>query len=311
MNKADQQDKMFQEVLEGLTRPRKSLPSKFFYDEQGSKLFDAITELEEYYPTRTERKILEDRVHEIGAYLGEQVILIEPGSGSSDKTRILLEHLSNINAYIPIDISGEYLEEVGSQLQQSFPDVEVVPLIADYTHPFTLPKLHSSGRKVVFFPGSTIGNFDRDTVDRFLEIVADIAGPDGAFLIGVDLKKDEELLIAAYNDRKQITAAFNKNILSHINRELDTQFDPDKFSHRAIWNREDGRIEMYLDCLTDHTVSLGDIEISFKKGESIHTENSHKYTLREFEEIVSPWFEVKKVWTDPNDWFSLQYLALR
>lgn len=299
---------MLDEVLHGLTGPQKSLPSKYFYDERGSRLFDEITELEEYYPTRTERNILEQNIEEIECHLGEEAILIEPGSGSSDKTRILLKGLNNIAGYIPIDISGDYLFSVASELQKAFPEITIQALQADYTHSIDLPDALPEGRKVVFFPGSTIGNFKRDTVDRFLNVVADIVGSNGAFLIGADLKKDIDVLLAAYNDSKGITAEFNKNILRHINRELGTDFNPDLFDHKAIWNEEESRIEMHLICREAHEVEVAGTTVSFRKGESIHTENSHKYTLAEFSEIVSPWFDVKKVWTDEKDWFSLQYL---
>lgn len=299
---------MRDEVLHGLTEPQKSLPSKYFYDERGSKLFEKITELEEYYPTRTERFILQHNVEEMGCYMGEEVILIEPGSGSSDKTRILLKELNNIAGYIPIDISGDYLFSVASELQKAFPGITIEPLQADYTHSIDLPDSLPEGRKVFFFPGSTIGNFKRDTVDRFLKVVADIIGRKGAFLIGVDLKKEADVMLAAYNDSKGVTAEFNKNILRHINRELCTDFDPGLFGHKAIWNEDESRIEMHLICKEDHEVEVDGTCISFSEGESIHTENSHKYTLTEFSEVVSSWFEVKKVWTDEKDWFSLQYL---
>ncbi len=299
---------MLDEVLHGLAGPQKSLPSKYFYDERGSKLFDEITELEEYYPTRTEREILKQNVEEIGCYLGDEVILIEPGSGSSDKTRILLQGLNNIAGYIPIDISGDYLFSVASELQKVFPEITIEPLQADYTHSIDLSDSLPEGRKVVFFPGSTIGNFKRDTVDRFLSVVADIIGNTGAFLIGADLKKNVDVLLAAYNDSKGVTAEFNKNMLRHINRELGADFNPDLFDHKATWNGEESRIEMHLICNEDHEVEVGGTCISFSEGESIHTENSHKYTLDGFADIVSPWFEVKKVWTDEKDWFSLQYL---
>lgn len=308
MTQNEQQQAMLKEVLHGLGQPQKSLPSKYFYDERGSELFDEITELEEYYPTRTERTILNENVDEIEEYMGQQVLLIEPGSGSSDKTRILLDKLDTISGYIPIDISGEYLFSVAEKLQEEYPNIEIKSLQADFTHALDLPPMESTGRKVVFYPGSTIGNFKRDTVDRFLEVVAEMAGKTGAFLIGVDLIKEVPILEAAYNDSKGITAEFNKNILRHINQKLGADFDLDKFEHKAIWNAEVGRIEMHLFCLEDHEVHINGSVISFKKGESIHTENSHKYTLEEFEEIVSPWFEVKKVWTDDNRWFSLQYM---
>ncbi len=311
MTKEEQLQTMLREVKHGLSLPQKVLPSKFFYDEKGSQLFDQITELEEYYPTRMERTILDDHVDEIGDYLGEQVLLIELGSGSSDKTRILLSNLDNISTYIPVDISGEYLFKVGEMLQHEYPQIKIIPLQADYMQSFELPEINDTDRKVVFFPGSTIGNFRRETVNRFLSVVADIAGPDGGFLIGVDLKKEIPVMEAAYNDKKGVTAAFNRNMLHHLNQSLDSNFDPDAFKHKAIWNENVGRIEMHLFSLKDQKARVDGEVISFKKGESIHTENSHKYTLQGFQEIVAPWFTVKKVWTDDNNWFSLQYLETR
>lgn len=299
---------MLEEVITGLSKEQKTLPSKFFYDEKGSKLFDDITELEEYYPTRTERKILEENVSEIAEYLGEKVLLIEPGSGSSSKTKILLGNMDNICCYIPMDISGDYLYKVAEQLRIEFPNIRVLPFSADYTKPFKLPESRPDARKVVFYPGSTIGNFKMEKVEQFLKVIHDIIEDDGAFLIGTDLKKDIEVLEAAYNDTKGITADFNKNILTHLNRELGTSFNKDFFNHKAIWNEEKGRIEMHLFVKEDHAVQVGEKTIQFRKGESIHTENSHKYTLKEFADIVSDWFEVKKVWTDEKDFFSLQYL---
>jgi dimethylhistidine N-methyltransferase len=311
MTKEEQIQSMLREVKHGLSQPQKTLPSKYFYDEKGSRLFDQITELEEYYPTRTERTILERNVKEIGGYLGEHVLLIEPGSGSSDKTRILLSNLDNISTYIPIDISGDYLFKVGEMLQEEYPCIKITPYQADYMYPFTLPDIPDDGRHVVFFPGSTIGNFKRDTVNRFLSVMSDIAGPSGAFLIGVDLKKEVPILEAAYNDKKGITAAFNKNMLHHVNQSLGTDFNPEAYVHKAIWNEKEGRIEMHLLSLKDQKVQVDGEMISIKKGESIHTENSHKYTLQGFQEIVAPWFKVKKVWTDENNWFSLQYLETK
>ncbi len=299
---------MFEEVIKGLSQEQKSLPSKFFYDERGSELFDEITELEEYYPTRTERMILEDNVEEIEEFLGKKVLLIEPGSGSSSKTKILLRNMENICCYIPMDISGDYLYKVAEDLREEFPDVSIIPLSADYTKPFELPESSPDARKVVFYPGSTIGNFKLEKVAQFLKVIHDIVEEDGAFLIGADLQKDIQVLEDAYNDSKGITADFNKNLLIHLNREIGTSFNIDFFEHRAIWNNEKGRIEMHLFVLEDHSVMVGDELIEFMKGESIHTENSHKYTLDSFAEMVSDWFEVKKVWTDENDYFSLQYL---
>lgn len=300
---------MLEEVLEGLlSNDQKTLPSKYFYDKKGSELFDAITELEEYYPTRTERRLLEENVKEIEQFLGEQILLIEPGSGSSSKTKILLEHMDNICCYIPMDISGDYLNKVAKQLREEFPKIKIQPLAVDYTKPFELPEINPNARKVVFYPGSTIGNFKMEKVEQFLKVIHDIIGKDGALLIGADLIKDQSVLEAAYNDSKEITADFNKNILTHLNSEIGSDFDPEKFSHKAIWNDNKNRIEMHLFSEEDHSVTIGDKEIQFKEGESIHTENSHKYSLESFQEMVADWFEVKKVWTDEKDYFSLQYL---
>lgn len=300
---------MIEEVIEGLIKKQKTLPSKYFYDEKGSQLFDEITELEEYYPTRTERKILEDNVEEIADFLGDKVLLIEPGSGSSSKTKILLGNMNNICCYIPMDISGEYLNKVAEQLRNEFPNISIHPLSADYTKPFQLPESSPDARKVVFYPGSTIGNFKLEKVEQFLRVIHGIVEKDGGVLIGADLKKDVSVLEAAYNDSKGITAAFNKNIFIHLNREIGTNFDPDLFEHESIWNEEKGRIEMHLFVKEDHAVKVNGNIVEFAKGESIHTENSHKYTKEEFAEMVSDWFEVKKVWTDENDYFSLQYLV--
>lgn len=299
---------MLDEVLMGLQQAQKTLPSKYFYDERGSGLFDEITELEEYYPTRTERKILHENVQEMEAFLGEEVLLIEPGSGSSEKTRILLDSMKNICCYIPMDISGDYLFKVADQLQIEYPGISIIPLSADYTKPFELPESSPNARRVVFYPGSTIGNFKKEKVTQFLEVIHSIIGKDGAFLIGADLKKDIGVLEAAYNDSKDVTAEFNKNILLHINRVTGTSFNIDLFDHKSIWNEEKGRIEMHLIANQDHAVQVGDTLIHFTKGESIHTENSHKYTLEGFQNMVSDWFEVKKVWMDENRYFSVQYL---
>lgn len=299
---------MLQEVLHGLNLPQKSLPSKYFYDHRGSELFDEITELEEYYPTRTERKILTENLDEMSSFLGDKIMLIEPGSGSSEKTRILLSGLDSICCYIPIDISSDYLGKVAEGLRKKYPGIDIQPLAADYTRSFELPEIYSSSRKIVFFPGSTIGNFKRKTVDRFFDVIADILGKEGGMLIGVDLKKDIEVLEAAYNDSKGITTAFNKNMLVHLNREIESDFDPDLFEHLAVWEEDPGRIEMRLIAKEAHQIQVDDQVFEMQKGEYIHTENSHKYSLEEFEEIVSPWFNVVKVWTDENQYFSVQYL---
>ena len=299
------------EIVAGMKSIPKQLPSKYFYDEKGSQLFDEITQLEEYYPTRTERVILETYLDEMAEKLGDNIELIEPGSGSSEKTRILLDRLKSINCYVPIDISGDYLFKVADQLREEYPTIDIEPLAADYTRPFELPDTHPDARRIVFFPGSTIGNFKLNTVQRFFSVIADIVGKKGGVLIGVDLRKDIEILEAAYNDSKGITAAFNKNMLVHLNREIDADFNPNLFEHKALWVEEKGCIEMRLYAKERHSVHINGHEFMLEENEYIHTENSHKYTREEFAAIVAPWFEIEKVWTDTNHLFSVQYLVPR
>lgn len=305
----EKQKTVINEIVDGMKKSPKLLPSKYFYDEVGSRLFDEITLLDEYYPTRTERKILESNLVEIGEKLGNNVELIEPGSGSSEKTRILLDHLDNITCYVPIDISGKYLMQVAEKLRSEYPNIDIEPLVADYTRPFELPDTHPDARRIVFFPGSTIGNFRLNTVQRFFSVIADIVGTSGGVLIGVDLKKDIRILEAAYNDAKGITAEFNKNMLTHLNRLISSDFDVSNYEHKAVWNEEKGAIEMRLYSNTDHAVHINGHSFDITKGEYLHTENSHKYSQTEFEQIVSPWFKVAKVWTDDDNLFSVQYLV--
>lgn len=301
---------MQEEVLEGLSKPQKQLPSKYFYDERGSDLFEQITYIEEYYLTACEKQILKDNIQEISDHIGTDVMLIELGSGSSYKTRYLLEELSDLSTYIPVDISEEFLLKTVNQLRMEYPKISIIPVFADYTAHFELPVSESWNQKqVVFFPGSTVGNFDPKQARSFLKNIAEITDDDSEMLIGVDLKKDIEVLNAAYNDQQGITAQFNKNILRHINRALDADFDLDAFEHQAFYNKDDGRIEMHLVSSQQQKVTIGDQEIAFDEGESIHTENSYKYSLQEFEELVSEWYSVETVWTDEKDYFSLQYLV--
>ncbi|WP_445665327.1 L-histidine N(alpha)-methyltransferase [Fodinibius sp. AD559] len=300
---------MQKEVLEGLSKPQRQLPSKYFYDEKGSDLFEQITRLDEYYLTDCEKEILQANINEIAERIGSDVMLIELGSGSSYKTRFLLEELSALSTYIPVDISEEFLLKTVNQLRMEYPKISIIPVFADYTSHFELPVAEGSSQKqVIFFPGSTIGNFDPDEVQTFLNNIAGITADNSEMLVGVDLKKDPKVLEAAYNDKQGITAQFNKNILVHINRVLDADFDIEKFSHKAFYNEHAGRIEMHLILSQKQTVTVGDQRIAFEKGESIHTENSYKYSLEEFEEVVADWYSVEKVWTDEKDYFSLQYL---
>jgi dimethylhistidine N-methyltransferase len=300
------------EALAGLRREPKSLSPKFFYDKRGSELFDRICELDEYYPTRTETAILDRYAGEIAALLGENCVLIEYGSGSSRKIRLLLDELGGRLTYIAIDISKQHLLESAKELSESYPELEVIAVCADYTKPFELPapKRHASGKRVVFFPGSTIGNFSPLEARRFLQTTARQVGPGGSLLIGVDLKKDSESLHAAYNDSLGVTAAFNKNLLRRMNVELGADFDLASFRHQAFYNSEAGRIEMHLESLKDQRVRVNGTFIAFRGGETIHTENSYKFHVEEFQGLAAAaGFRPVRVWTDRQRLFSVQYLT--
>jgi len=301
---------MLDEVLDGLQKSQKQLPAKYFYDERGSELFEQITYLDEYYPTRTERLILQQNINEIADVVGPGAMLIELGSGSSSKTRFLLEKLPSLAAYVPVDISEEYLLKVVNQLRMEYPKISIIPVFADYTSSFELPNLSGSYQKqIVFFPGSTIGNFRPPMAQSFLDMLASVTDDQSGMLIGVDLKKDQAVLENAYNDEQGLTAQFNKNMLVRLNRELNANFDVDRFDHRAFYNEQKGRIEMHLVSREQQTVTVAGEEIDFEEGESIHTENSYKYSLDEFQELVSDWYSVEKIWTDDKNYFSLQYLT--
>ncbi len=298
------------EVIEALSGERKSLPCKFFYDETGSALFERICELDEYYPTRTEIALLERHGTDFAGLSGPNCHVIEFGSGSSVKVRLLLDRLDRPAAYTAIDISREHLIDSASALAEAFPEVEVEAVWADYTRPLAMDRTEDrAGRRLGFFPGSTIGNFSPAQAHRFLERSAETIGPGGSMLIGVDLKKDEDMLIAAYNDREGVTAAFNENLLVRINRELDGDFDVSAFSHDAVYNREYGRIEMHLVSVRDQTARVGDRSFDFRTGETIHTEDSYKYSVEQFQDLCrEAGYEPVQVWTDRDRMFSLHYL---
>jgi len=296
-------------IIAGLSRPRKSISSKYFYDEVGSRLFEDITRLPEYYLTNTELGIMEACVEEIAELAGVQASLIEFGSGSSRKTRMLLRHLRSPAVYVPVDISAEHLRDSQRSIRADFPDIEVIPVVADFTHPFDLPNPSTLPlRNIVYFPGSTIGNFERDDAIELLRVMYQEAGTGGALLIGVDLQKDPAVIHAAYNDSAGVTARFNLNMLSHLNREFGADFDPDLFTHRATYDSDGGRIVMELVSAEKQVVRIGDARIHFDEGETITTEYSHKYTLDGFEAMVAAaGFSVAKVWTDPKQWFGVHY----
>lgn len=299
------------DVLLGLRRRPRSLPCKHFYDQRGSQLFDQICALDEYYPTRTELAIMRTHAREMAARVGRECILVEYGSGSSLKTRVLLEQLVKPAAYVPVDISLQHLQNSAARLAEHFPDVPVYPVCADFTRPFRLPKIEEPfNRIVVYFPGSTIGNFAPVDAVELLKGMARLTGQGGGLLIGVDLKKDRAVLERAYNDGRGITAAFNRNLLVRINRELEGDFRLDRFEHRAFYNQELGRIEMHLVSLADQTVRVGSTALRFRRGETIHTENSYKHSLSGFRALAAEaGISIEQVWTDADQLFSVQLLS--
>lgn len=300
----------FNEIVAGLSREQKSLPSKLFYDEKGSKLFDKICELDEYYPTRTELKIMEDYIDEITSVFDNETLFIEFGSGSSLKTRLLLEHLDQIAGYIPVDISEEHLHKSVQKLHEDFPGLDIYPVAADYTKPLKLPAITKKvEHKIAYYPGSTIGNFTIEEAKKFLKQIAELVGDRGGLLIGIDLTKDKKILEAAYNDSKGITAEFNLNILERLNKEFCFDFKPDNFYHKAYYNEDQNRIEMHLISSADQQFGSNSSTFKIKKGESILTEYSHKYSCESFAELASEYFSVDKVWTDDNEYFSVQFLT--
>jgi dimethylhistidine N-methyltransferase len=301
---------MYSEILNGLKSSPKSISPKYFYDQKGSELFESITMLREYYPTRTELFILNKYKNDIANAAGTDSALIEFGSGSSEKVRTLLEAMPELKEYVPIDISKDFLYQSARALSMEYPDLNVHAVSADYTAKFEMPKLESK-RKVVFIPGSTIGNFEPHEMEEFLKQTADQLKPGGGLLIGVDLKKDHAVLNAAYNDKKGVTREFNLNLLNRLNRELLANFKLEDFSHHAFYNAEKGRVEMHLVSLKNQVITIGDVQIAFQEGETIHTENSYKFTIEEFHQIVAMCgFKPKKVWCDERQWFSMHYLEV-
>jgi dimethylhistidine N-methyltransferase len=301
------------DVLAGLSAPTKTLPCIYLYDEKGARLFEAICELEEYYPTRTELSILRRNIHEIASLLGPHANLVELGSGNCLKTRLLLGHLDHPMGYSPVDVARPQLIECSTRLARAYPGLAVEPVCADYTRPFALPALPAgTGRTTVFFPGSTIGNFEPEDAAHFLRRIARLCGPTGGLLVGVDLKKSPETLNAAYNDAQGVTADFNLNLLARINRELQGEFDLEQFQHRAFYNAPAGRIEMHLVSSRQQTVAVDGHHFAFAEGESIVTEHSYKYTVDEFRRLATrAGFEVARHWSDARRWFSVQYLVVR
>ena len=301
-----------QEVQAGLSKSPRQLPCKFFYDEQGAHLFRQICELPEYYVTRTEIEILRLHGAEMASALGPQIELIGLGTGAGTKTRILLEELDRPAVYVPIDISKEQLERSAARFQKMFPNLQILPIAADYLESFELPLPRKlSSRSVVYFPGSTIGNFEPDEASEFLSRLVELAGDGGGLLIGVDLQKDPHVIERAYNDSAGVTAKFNKNLLARLNRELDADFDLAHWQHYAIYNPTEGRIEIYLLSEMDQAVRIGDLTLQFRTGEKILTEYSYKHTINGFNMLArQAGFEFQQVWTDDNRWFGVFYFTV-
>ena len=299
------------EIVDGLSAAQKQISPKYFYDERGSQLFDEITRLPEYYLTNTELGIMRDNIAEMVELVGKQASLIEFGSGSSLKTRILLEHLSELAAYVPVDISDEHLHASASEIREEFPHIDVLPVVADFTKQFELPTpMVMPLRNVVYFPGSTIGNFEHDMAMDLLRVMYHEAGKNGALLIGVDLQKDPTIIENAYNDSAGITAEFNLNMLQHLNRDYGANFDVDEFTHSANYDPDEGRVVIELISQSDQTFEIADTAFEIADGEAILTEYSHKYSLDGFATMASEaGFTVEKVWTDSERLFSVQFLT--
>ncbi len=285
------------------------MPPKYFYDAAGSRLFEQICRLREYYPTRVELGITRKHLAQIARFCGKHCALLEYGSGESLKTRLLIRALRP-SVYIPVDISDDALRAAAKRLAREFPWLELRPTHGDFSRPLDLPAYPSRARRVVYFPGSTIGNLAPDEAHAFLNTTRAQVGARGAMLVGVDLKKDANVLHAAYNDARGVTAAFNLNLLARINRELGGNFRLDRFAHYAFYNPMAGRIEMHLVAREAQTVAIGDYRFFFERGESIHTENSYKYTVDEFRELATrAGFRAVKLWTDPRSLFAVHGLV--
>src|SRR6476661_8567335 len=297
------------DVIGDLARHPKRLSPKYFYDARGSELFEQITVLPEYYPTRTELSILRDRGDEIAAIIPKGAALVEFGAGATTKVRLLLERCE-FGCYVPVDISGDFLNAQADGLRKDFPGLDVYPVAADFTAPFALPEPIAAMPKVGFFPGSTLGNFEPHEACGFLRSARDILGKGAQMVIGVDLEKDERVLYEAYNDAAGVTARFNLNVLHRINRELGGNFDLSAFTHRAIYNRERHRIEMHLISRKAQTVRVLGRSFSFRAGETIHTESSYKYSLERFTALArgSGWTP-RECWTDSAGMFSVHALV--
>ena len=301
-------DSLGRELRAGLQQPEKRIHPKFFYDKRGSSLFEAITRLDEYYPTRTEIHILSTYADEIARQAGAASVLIEPGAGNCAKVRYLLARLQP-RMFLPMDIAGDFLRDTAAQLQREYPALPIRAIAGDFCRQMPLPLDMPAGRRVVFYPGSTLGNFEPNQAVDFLKRMKTTAGSDGALVIGVDLAKERCILRAAYNDRRGVTAAFNLNVLDHANRLLGSNFDSANFAHHADYNEARGRIEMHLVSQCRQRISAGSWSVELAEGERIHTENSYKYTPEGFRALAArAGLAVTGHWRDPQGWFSVNFL---
>jgi dimethylhistidine N-methyltransferase len=307
---ANQQTQQFEtfraDVAVGLSMAQKKLPSRWLYDDRGCNIFEEITRLEEYYPTRTETNILRENAQEIADFCGERAVLLEYGAGAGLKTEILIDALDQPQLYVPIDIAGDFLDETAARMRRRFPDLVTFPVVADFTCDFDLPRSVPRARRSAFFPGSTIGNLDGPETAEFLRRVRRHVGWRGSAIIGVDLKKDIPTLLAAYDDREGVTAAFNLNLLARVNRELGGDFSLDRFAHQARWNEGESAIEMHLVSLRDQVVRVDGRAFTFRTGETIHTESSRKYDVGGFMDMASDGrWRVSAVWSDSDRRFAV------
>lgn len=306
----NESDMLKAELLEGLKSKSKYINPKFFYDEKGSQLFEEIMQLPEYYPTRTEISLLKKHHKEIAAVVGEDTVLIEPGAGNCEKIQYLLATIDP-SCYIPVDISADFLFECAAMLQKKFPDIDIHAIADDMQARINIPETYNDNKKVIFYPGSTIGNYTPDDALEFLKHARQTAGENGGLLIGVDLQKDKEILDAAYNDEQGVTAEFNLNVINHVNNLLDCDINPEYFEHVAFYNEKQSRIEMHLESKISHTCRVPEHgEVEFDQDERIHTEYSYKYTLDSFSELAARAdLNLEKFWVDDQQLFSIQYYA--
>lgn len=302
-------DDFLRDVLSGLSGAQKTLPCQYLYDEAGSVLFEQITELPEYYPTRTEIGILNDNATQIAETLGADVLLVEYGAGASTKTRILLDSLETPAAYVPVDVSEGFLLQTAATLRQEYPDLDVFPIVGNFMADLDLPA-GLKGLPVGFFPGSTLGNLSDLEIAQFMRSARGLLGEKGQFLIGVDLRKSPSVLVPAYDDAAGVTAAFNLNLLTRINRDLGANFDIEAFQHRSIWNDEASRIEMHLVSQCAQSVKIGSDSFDFGNGETIHTENSRKFDLEQLlKQFQATGWSLRAQWQDDRNYFAVLLLS--